>query len=247
MSDNAILLVEDDTELAEILGMHLRELGFELEHAADGEIGLKAALEKDFKLVILDVMLPRLNGTEVCRRIREKKKSLLILMLTSRSQEVDKVVGLELGADDYVTKPFKLSELMARVKGLLRRAQAIAEDARAEQTATERVFGDLQLNLDTRKVFLRGSEIELTAKEFDFLIFLSAKPGRAYTRGQILNEVWDCDFSGYEYSVNSLIKRLRKKIEDDAARPRYIKTVRGVGYRFAEIGELDQPGELVDE
>lgn len=247
VSSKKLLLVEDDSELASLLSMHLEELGYELDHVNDGERGLQTALEKDYSLVILDVMLPKMDGLEICRRLREKKKSVLILMLTSRSQEVDKVVGLELGADDYVTKPFKLSELIARIKALLRRKQAITEEARAEPESPERVFGDLQLNLETRKVFLRGKEIALTAREFDFLAFLSAKPGRAYSRGQILNHVWDCDFSGYEYSVNSLIKRLRKKIEDDPARPLYVRTVRGVGYRFAELSELSEPAALEEE
>lgn len=237
-TDKNLLLVEDDAELASLLAMHLGEMGYAVRHARDGEEGLRLGLEADCALVILEHMLPKLDGLEVCRRLREARKSLLILMLGCRPGEVDRVVGLELGADDYVAKPFGMAELLARVRALLRRRRAIVEELRARQHSGERAFGELRLHLDSRRVLLRGRQVELSAREFDFLAFLSATPGRAYTRAQILRQLWDCDFRGYEYTVNSLIKRLRKKLEDDRARPRYIRTVRGVGYRFAEPGEL---------
>lgn len=229
-----ILLVEDDRDIAELLDLHIQDLGYGLDHAADGELGLQMALSGDYRLVILDLMLPKLDGMEVCKRIRAKKESLPILMLTSKSEEFDKVLGLELGADDYVTKPFGIRELMARIKALIRRTEPVAEPE--EQSVLN--WGPLFIDLDKRRVERGGERIELTSKEFDLLVLFAKHPGRVYSRDHLLDLVWGYQFEGYNHTVNSHINRLRAKIETDPAHPELIKTVWGVGYRFAEEEEL---------
>jgi two-component system alkaline phosphatase synthesis response regulator PhoP len=182
------------------------------------------------------LMLPGLDGQEVCRRLREKKSAVPILMLTARSEEIDRVLGLELGADDYVTKPFSVRELMARVKALLRRARSVREGGDAGPSHAR--IGALELDFEKRKVTLEGRVVELTAKEFDLLGLFMSNPGRVYSRADLLSLVWGYRFEGYEHTVNSHINRLRGKIENDPGDPRYLKTVWGVGYRFAEASEL---------
>ncbi len=235
--DKKVLIIEDDPDIADLIYYHLKDVGFIPENVFDGESGLEKALENDYQFVILDLMLPRLDGYEVCKRIREVKKTLPILMLTSKSDEFDKVLGLELGADDYLTKPFGLRELTARIKAILRRGEAV-KDAIAEDAQKEVLFGDMVINLEKRKVTLGGRTIELTAKEFDLLALFAAHPGRAYTRQELLDIVWGYQFDGYDHTVNSHINRLRAKVEPDPANPTYIKTVWGVGYRFSEEEEL---------
>ena len=232
MSNKRILVVEDDSDLAELLSLHLSQLGYEVEHAADGEAGLKLALDKSYALVVLDWMLPKLEGLEVCKQLRAKKARVPILMLTSRAEEMDKVLGLELGADDYVSKPFLLAELLARVKALLRRTELNDTTLPIDRPKEDLTFSDIKISPSQRKVFVFTKDVELTAKEFDLLYFLASSPGRAFTREQILVNVWDTECIGYEHSVNTLIKRLRKKIEKDPANPERIETVRGIGYRF---------------
>lgn len=229
-----ILLVEDDRDIAELLDLHIQDLGYGLDHAADGELGLQMALSGDYRLVILDLMLPKLDGMEVCKRIRAKKESLPILMLTSKSEEFDKVLGLELGADDYVTKPFGIRELMARIKALIRRTEPVAEP----EVQSVLNWGPLLIDLDKRRVERGGERIELTSKEFDLLVLFAKHPGRVYSRDHLLDLVWGYQFEGYNHTVNSHINRLRAKIETDPAHPELIKTVWGVGYRFAEEEEL---------
>ncbi|RMH81649.1 MAG: DNA-binding response regulator [Calditrichaeota bacterium] len=236
-----VLLVEDDLDIADLIKLHLRDAGYIPDHAADGETGLEKALNNDYALVILDLMLPKMDGLEVCKRIREKKKTLPILMLTSKSEEFDKVLGLELGADDYLTKPFSLRELMARIKAIIRRMDAVKEEvSTGEGEKKEYAYGDLVINLEKRKVWVGKKEVELTAKEFDLLALFAAHPGRAYTRQELLDIVWGYQFEGYDHTVNSHINRLRSKIEKDPSQPRYIQTVWGVGYRFVEPEELDE-------
>lgn len=234
-----ILLIEDNPEIPEMLNMHFPDLGYNLETASDGEAGLQKALENEYDLVILDLMLPKLDGFEVCRRIREVKKGLPVLILSARSEELDKVLGLELGADDYLTKPFSIRELLARIKAIFRRLEVSREEVSAEIATNLLVRGDLQIDIDKRKVILEGKNVELTTKEFELLVLFATQPGRSYNRKQLLDQVWGWQFSGYEYTVNSHINRLRGKIEKDPAKPYYIRTVWGFGYRFIDEDELD--------
>jgi DNA-binding response OmpR family regulator len=182
-------------------------------------------------------MLPGMDGIEVCRRIRERPPYVPIVMLTSRSSETDRVVGLEVGADDYVTKPFSIRELLARVKAIFRRVEQTGSDA---QAAGRIEAGGLVIDPERRAVTLDGRAVELTAKEFDLLLYFAARPGRVFTRSQLLDAVWGYGHDGYEHTVNSHINRLRAKIEADPARPRYVLTVWGVGYKFAEGGGREE-------
>jgi DNA-binding response OmpR family regulator len=228
-------VVEDDRDIAELIRLHLVDLGCEVVHAADGAAGLAQAEAKAFDLVILDLMLPGIDGLEVCRRLRAGTSFVPILMLTSKASELDRVLGLELGADDYLTKPFSLSELMARVKAIFRRVDALAVAA-SKPAPQSLQAGELAIDLDRRVVTLAGRVVELTAKEFDLLAFFAAHPGRVFNRAQLLDKVWGYSNIGYEHTVNSHINRLRSKIEQDPAKPRYILTVWSVGYKFAEFG-----------
>lgn len=237
--ENRILLIEDDPDITELVRINLEDAGYRLDSAADGEKGLETALAQEIDLVILDLQLPRMDGLEVCRQLQQRKRHLPILMLTSRSEEVDRVLGLELGADDYLTKPFSIRELVARVRAILRRLE------RSRTTEKESVdsplpldLGDLIIDPDRRRVTLDGEPVELTAKEFDLLLMFASHPGRVYSRQMLLELVWGYQYRGYEHTVNSHIHRLRAKIESDASHPRYITTVWGVGYRFAEPGDL---------
>ncbi len=234
-----ILLVEDDTEIADLLHLHMQDLELQLDVAKDGESGLQKALENDYELVILDVMLPKLDGLEVCKRIRNEKRSLPILMHTAKTEELDKILGLELGADDYMTKPFSIRELFARIKALRRRVTAIKEEQNQEnQQAIS--FGALKIDPAKRKVTINDEAVVLTAKEFDLLTLFATNPGKAFSREQLLNTIWGYQFSGYEHTVNSHINRLRSKIEKDPANPVYIRTVWGIGYQFAEKEEIGE-------
>lgn len=232
-----ILVIEDEVDLARLLHIHLSDLGYAVDLAYDGRAGLAQALAQDYVLVVLDLMLPGLDGLEVCKRLRAENRHVPILMLTAKAEEPDKVLGFELGADDYVTKPFSIRELLARVKALLRRVQ-IDQETPARGQAREVAFGDLVVSPVKRKVTLRGEPVELTAKEFDLLFLFIQHPGRAYSRQELLDLVWGYQYAGYSHTVNSHINRLRSKIEDDPSAPRYIKTVWSVGYRFAEPHEL---------
>lgn len=231
-----ILIIEDDVDIVELIGLHLEDLGHPFEHAADGAAGLRRAQETAFDLVILDLMLPEIDGLEVCRRLRAEKPNIPIMMLTSKTEEFDKVLGLELGADDYVTKPFSIRELIARIKALLRRAPLQADGG--DTGASVLAFGALVVDVPKRKVTMGEDRLYLTAKEFDLLALFARNPGTAFSREKLLNDVWGYQFKGYEHTVNSHINRLRSKIEEDPSRPRFIRTVWGVGYRFSEREEL---------
>lgn len=232
-----ILIVEDDPDLAKLLQINLGDLGYDTEVAGDGQAGVDKALTGEHSMVILDIMLPKLDGFEVCKRIRAQDRSLPILMLTSKSEELDKVLGLELGADDYLTKPFSVRELIARVKAIFRRIEVVQENVDEKEIKVLN-YGDLVVDLEKRKVILREAALELTTKEFDLLVLFAENPGRAYSRQELLDLVWGYQYGGYSHTVNSHINRLRNKIEVDPASPRYIKTVWGHGYRFAEPDEL---------
>lgn len=232
MSDApSVLVVEDDTDLAALLKLHLDEAGYAVEVVADGALALQRALADGFDLIVLDLMLPGLSGDEVCRRLREAGRTVPILMLTARGAEADRVRGLDRGADDYVPKPFSLREVLARVAALLRRV----EMDRPPEDPNEVLGADaLEVHPARRRVVLDGAPVELTAKEFDLLVMLARHPGRAFSRQELLDQVWGYQFSGYAHTVNTHINRLRGKIEPNPSAPVYVQTVWGVGYRFAE-------------
>jgi len=233
-----VLVVEDDRDIAELVRLHLVDLGCQVQLAHDGAIGLAQAESQPYDLVILDLMLPGIDGLEICKRLRAGPAYLPILMITSKASELDRVLGLELGADDYLTKPFSVSELMARVKAIFRRVDAMGV-ATAKAAPQSISAGELAIDLDRRVVTLAGRVVELTAKEFDLLAHFAANPGRVFNRAQLLDKVWGYSNIGYEHTVNSHINRLRAKIEQDPAKPRYILTVWSVGYKFAEFGRGD--------
>lgn len=235
---NTVLIIEDDREIASIVAVNLEDLGLETERITDGKTGLRRALEGTWALIILDLMLPQLDGISVCSRIRDTDPHTPILMLTAKADEIDRVLGLELGADDYMTKPFSLRELTARVRALLRRSRTGASAVGAQPHQPEICIGDLSVDFERHKVILGGSVVELTVKEFDLLGLFVRNPGRAYSRADLLNLIWGYQFEGYEHTVNTHINRLRNKIEEDPGHPKYLKTVWGVGYRFAETAEF---------
>ena len=230
MNTVRILIVEDDRDIAELIALHLREAGYQLDIVHDGEQGLERALSGAYDLIVLDVVLPKLSGTELCQRLRAGGNFVLILMLTARSGELDRVLGLELGADDYLTKPFSFRELQARVKALLRR-KVQTEQTPSAPTGTLQT-GDLTIDAENREVTLGGRTLVLTLKEFDLLLQFARHPGRVYTRAQLLDLVWGYGYDGLEHTVNSHINRLRTKLERDPANPELIQTIWGVGYRF---------------
>jgi len=231
-----VLVVEDHREIANLVAMHLRDLSYEVTLKFDGNTGLAEAERQAYDLVVLDLMLPGIDGLEICRRLRARKRYTPILMLTAKAAELDRVLGLELGADDYLTKPFSVLELVARVKALLRRTDALAQEKKAEPHSIIRC-GPLVIDSGRREVTLHGKPAGLTAKEFDLLLHFARNRGRVYSRMQLLDAVWGYGHEGYEHNVNCHINRLRAKIETDQARPRLILTVRGVGYKFAENPE----------
>jgi two-component system alkaline phosphatase synthesis response regulator PhoP len=235
-----VLVVEDDKSIAELLEIHLKDLNCEVSLSFDGEAGLDNALNKQFDLIVLDLMLPRLSGLEICKQLRKKDDYTPVLMLTAKSEELDKVLGLEVGADDYLTKPFSIREFIARVKAIFRRIEAIQKENSYEDDIT---IGNLKIEVSKRKVLLDNKRVDLTPKEFDLLHLLAAHPGRTYTREQLLSLLWGYQYNGYEHTVNSHINRLRSKIESDLSNPKYILTSWGVGYRFNESEELLQGDE----
>jgi DNA-binding response OmpR family regulator len=233
MAPYKILIIEDDRNIAQLLDLHLRDMGYSVTLAYDGTEGLKQAVSKRYDLIILDVMLPGIDGLEICRRVRSGSKYTTIFMITCKSSELDRVLGLEIGADDYLTKPFSIRELLSRVKALFRRMEAI-RSASVEGKEKTLSAGNLSIDLEKRKVVLEGKPVNLTTKEFELLIHFVRRPGVVYSRSQLLDSVWGYVYEGYEHTVNSHINRLRAKIERDPARPRYILTVRGVGYKFSD-------------
>jgi len=231
MAQEAVLIVEDDPTMRRALKDNLEFQGYRVDTAADGEEGLNAALDRRPNLIILDVMLPKINGYEVCRLIRKEGLDMPIIMLTAKGQESDVTLGLNIGADDYVTKPFSIRVLLARVNASLRRRRQVeAESYR---------FGRFELDLPSHRLLRDGAEVPLTPKEFDVLALLAADPGRAFTRDQILRSVWGYSVFVTPRSVDRCVTTLRGKIEDDPQEPQFIKTVRGIGYRF-EAPEREQ-------
>lgn len=231
MQGKKVLIVEDDEKIIELVEIHLQDLNLQVTRAVDGMRGSELLRDGSFDLIILDIMLPGRDGIELCRDFRAVNKHVPVLMLTARSEEIDKVLGLEIGADDYLTKPFSVREFIARVKALLRRGALPAQDAGAAESEILD-FGELRIDLEKHQVHRKQLEIELTAKEFDLLVAFARHPGRTYNRVQLLDQVWGYSYDGYEHTVNSHINRLRNKLEEDPANPQYIKTLWGVGYRF---------------
>ena len=243
MEQRPILVVEDDDDLRETLAYNLRVEGYETLLAADGVAALELARRQPVALVILDVMLPRLDGLSVLRQLRARPETaaLPVLMLTARAEESDIVVGLELGADDYVAKPFSWNELRARLRALLRRGgpRANGDEAASGQERSEPItVGDLRIDEDRREARRGDRLIELPPRLFDLLLYLARRPGAVQTRGRLLEHVWGYDYAGDTRTVDVHVRWLRQKIEDDAAAPRYIQTVRGVGYRFISREEI---------
>lgn len=236
--EKAILLIEDDVQLASEILPLFEELNLRVEHVTDGTLGLERGLSGDYVLAILDVILPGTNGLDICRSLRTAKPQLPIMMLTTRGNEVDKVLGLELGADDYMVKPFSVVELVARVRSKLRFVGAFQAAASNEPSALPDDdclrAGELELDGIRRTATKGGQPVELTRKEFDLLYLLMSAPGRVFSKRELLREVWQVDFDGYEDSVVSMVRRVRVKIGDDGAEPRYIRTVHGLGYSFLE-------------
>ena len=230
-----VLVIEDQRDIARLIRLHLQDLSCNVTLRFDGESGLAEAETKAWDLIILDLMLPGLDGLEICRRLRARALYTPIMMVTAKATEIDRVLGLELGADDYLTKPFSVLELVARVKALFRRMEALADSSPASNKAIR--SGDLVINPEKREVTLEGRTINLTAKEFDLLLHFARNRGRVYSRLQLLDSVWGYGHDGYEHNVNCHINRLRAKIERNPAQPKYILTVRGVGYKFADSAQ----------
>lgn len=227
---NKALIIEDDPQIAELISIHLRDLNFDVSHAGDGLDGLRMALDNQYDIFVLDLMLPSVDGIDICKKIRSRDTQTPVIMLTARSEEIDRVLGLETGADDYIVKPFSIREFKARVKAVLRRSQSSPLELHERQSRIE--FGELVIDTDKRIVEKKGSRIDLTPKEFDLLATLATHPGKSFNRQNLLNMVWGYDFKGFEHTVNSHINRLRAKIEDNMTDPRYVLTSWGYGYRF---------------
>jgi DNA-binding response OmpR family regulator len=230
-----ILVIEDERDIAELIALHLADLPASVTLACDGPGGLQLALQQPWSAIVLDIRLPGMNGLDVCRAIRAQTAHVPILMLTARSSEFDRVLGLELGADDYLAKPFSVLELQARVRALLRRSAVTAE--RMAQTTANKPFsvveqGSLKLDRVQRRVWLAGAELVLTPREFDLLWYFVQHPGRVFTRTELLADVWGHGHDGYDHTVNSHINRLRSKLGDEREEAAFIHTVWGVGYRF---------------
>jgi DNA-binding response OmpR family regulator len=233
-ASRSILVVEDERDIAELIALHLADLPAEVTLASDGLRGLELALEQAWDAIVLDIRLPGLNGLDLCRELRAQLSHVPILMLTARSGELDRVLGLELGADDYLTKPFSVLELQARVKALLRRSvltAARAADAAANKPSVVE-HGRLKVDRVQRRAWLAGVEAVLTPREFDLLWHFVQNPGRVFTRTELLADVWGHGHDGYDHTVNSHINRLRTKLGDERGEPAYIHTIWGVGYRF---------------
>ncbi|MGD2075934.1 MAG: response regulator transcription factor [Gammaproteobacteria bacterium] len=227
-----VLVVEDDADIAALVTLHLGDAGYQTSHYANGNQALEALRRQPPDLVVLDLMLPGLGGLDLCRLLRAEPNYIPVIMLTAKSSEIDRVLGLELGADDYIAKPFSVPELVARVKALFRRIDALHSEAGQEMTRLR--CDSLEIDRERRQVLLNGKPVQLTTREFDLLWEFARHPGRVYTRAQLLDSVWGYGHAGYEHTVNSHINRLRAKIEPDAANPHYVLTVWGTGYKFRD-------------
>ncbi len=226
-----VLVIEDEQEVAKLVKRHLEELSCAVKLAYDGVSGLREAESRVYDLILLDLMLPGIDGLEICRRLRMQSKYTPILVLTAKSTEVDRVLGLEMGADDYLTKPFSVAELVARVKAIFRRIDAFTSANTASGAAI--TVDDITIDPEKREVVVRGRNVDLTSKEFELLLYFMQNPRRAYSRAQLLDMVWGYSHEGYEHAINCHINRLRAKIEENHATPKYLLTVWGFGYKFS--------------
>jgi two-component system response regulator VicR len=224
-----ILIIEDETSISDIIKFNLEKEGYRVDTAYDGQNGLRKALEEAPDLILLDVMLPLMDGFEVCKRVRETSNTP-ILMLTAKEEEVDKVLGLELGADDYVTKPFGMRELIARIKANIRRTDVLADKLNAP--ADVQAFGNLEIDMNRYEARKNGTALDLTLREFELLKYLAEREDRVFSREQLLEEVWGYEYYGDIRTVDVTVRRLREKLEDDPSDPQYIMTKRGIGYHF---------------
>ncbi len=230
-----VLIVEDEPDIAKLVQAHLKDINCEADIAHDGRSAMELFIQGGYQLVVLDLMLPDTDGLSLCRNFREQGGYVPILMLTARSTELDRVIGLEIGADDYLTKPFSVPELLARIKALFRRVEALQKHSQAHRENSETIeWGDLKIDSGKRSVTVADRTVELTAREFDLLLFFAKNPGRVFSRVQLLDKVWGYNHDGYEHTVNSHINRLRSKIEQDPSNPQYVITVWGVGYKFTD-------------
>jgi DNA-binding response OmpR family regulator len=226
-----VLIIEDDPDIARLIQFNLPKNEYEINWVSEGLKGLQKIDEGNYDILLLDLNLPDMDGLEICKRVRQGSSDVLIMMITARSEEIDKVLGLEYGADDYLTKPFGIREMQARVKALLRRKNR-DHSAPVNENGWSRSFGQLHIDTAQMKVMKSGERLELTPKEFQLLTTLAAEPGKTWSRIKLLQKIWGIEFSGYEHTVNSHINRLRAKVEDDMNKPQYILTSWGVGYRF---------------
>lgn len=230
-----VLVVDDEQSILTLLQYNLEQAGFEVITASDGEQAIEVAEQENPDLIVLDLMLPKLDGIEVCKLLRQRKMNVPILMLTAKDDELDKILGLELGADDYMTKPFSPREVIARVKAILRRAVIQVETSSVEENDDEGIkIVDLVIYPEKYETYFQNKKLELTPKEFELLVYLAKNKGRVHTRDQLLSSVWNYDFAGDTRIVDVHISHLREKIEQDTRKPKYIKTIRGLGYKFEE-------------
>ncbi|MCF6092961.1 response regulator transcription factor [Microaerobacter geothermalis] len=229
-----VLVVDDEQSIVTLLQFNLTKAGFEVETAMDGLMALQMVNQSTPDFIILDLMLPELDGMEVCKQLRQGNNDVPILMLTAKDDEIDKILGLELGADDYLTKPFSPREVIARIKAILRRSQGRETDQQAKKVIE---IGDLSIDIDKHEVRIDGQMIDLTPKEFELLIYLAQHRGKVMSREQLLNQVWNFDYMGDTRIVDVHVSHLREKIEANSRQPEYIKTIRGLGYKFEGPGK----------
>ena len=230
MTESTVLIIEDDSDTVDVVGLYLRRDGYKVLTAADGNVGLHLAQESSPDLVVLDLMLPGISGTEICRSLREEGSEVPIIMLTARVEEEDRLAGLELGADDYMTKPFSVRELAARVRAVLRRTAS----ERLEIGSSELVYQGIRVDIKNRSVDVREARVHLTPIELRLLLLLMRNRGRTFTRDQIIDRVFGYDFNGFDRTVDTHVSNLRNKIEANPNKPRFIKTVYGIGYVFGD-------------
>lgn len=237
MSENTytkkqILIIEDDKEISDLLEMHLREIGFKVIKSRNGLYGFEIVRNSNIDLIIMDWILPGLSGFDICKEIRKMNIYIPIFMLTEKTDEIDIVIGLEIGADDCLTKPFNIRELVAKVKALFRRIEAMNQQENVQKQNLN--FGELLIDTLKIKVMIKGNRVKLTRKEYELLYLLASHPGRTYTSDNLLDIIWGYQHNGYKHTVNSHINRLRSKIEIDPSNPKYILTTWGLGYRFSD-------------
>ncbi|MEZ5491516.1 MAG: response regulator transcription factor [Gammaproteobacteria bacterium] len=244
LKQHQVLVIEDEWDIARLIEIHLRDANCQVTLAADGHEGMRQAFARPWDLVILDLRLPGPDGLSICRALRHEQLYVPILMLTAKSSELDRVLGLELGADDYLTKPFSVAELLARAKAIFRRVESFQK--RFSDPGETLAVGPLKIDTGGRQVSLHGEDIPLTAREFDLLLHLARHPGQVFSRVQLLDSVWGYGYEGYEHTVNSHINRLRAKIESDPAKPALITTVWGVGYKLEPGREITASAGTAD-